>query len=575
MGSSSSLHLGFAPRTMRRTEEPRHESHRLRHFVFRIFVRPGSGEGPGRAQGLHEALRTEAKKHFDARRAELAKLKTPDDVRKRQEAIRAKFLESLGGFPEKTPLNAKVTGTLKADGYRVEKVVYESRPNHHVTGVAYVPDGKGPFPGVLIPCGHSANGKAAEAYQRVSILLAKHGFVVLCYDPIGQGERYQLLDRDGKPSIPSNTNEHTLIGIGAWLVGQSTATYRIWDGIRSIDYLASRPDVDAKKLGCAGNSGGGTLTAYLMALDDRIAAAVPSCYITSLEQLFATIGPQDAEQNILGQVAFGMEHADFALLRAPRPTLFAVATRDFFDIDGAWTAYREASKYYSILGHSERMAISEYDDTHGFTKPRREATLRWMRRWLQGVDDAPTEASFPVFKDADLRCTRSGQVLEDYQGISAYQMNAKFAAEMAPQREKFAKLTKAQQRDEVRRLLRLHEGKSESTLDQLAKSTTTRVPADIKLPIQQFDVVVHEGPVEAASQERFKEFEKSGRSFADFVFVSPRGMSMPAPTGKPRYFSHDFGESMLSLHLDRPCLENALPMCWRSSTAFRRRRLSD
>src|SRR5262245_30085863 len=190
---------------------------------------------------LHNHLLAEAQKHFDARREVIANLKTPDDIKKRQEYLRGKFLEALGGFPEKTPLNAKVVGTMKATGVRVEKVIYESRPQHHVTANFYVPDGKGPFPGVLVPCGHSANGKAAEAYQRVCILLAQHGMAVLCYDPIGQGERSQLLDKMGKPAIAGSTSEHTMVGVGALLVGQSTATYRIWDGIRSLDYLASRP----------------------------------------------------------------------------------------------------------------------------------------------------------------------------------------------------------------------------------------------------------------------------------------------------------------------------------------------
>src|SRR5262249_19210974 len=204
------------------------------------------------------------------------------DLKKRQESLRAKFIEALGGFPEKTPLNPRVAGSLSGDGFRVEKVIYESRPAHHVTAVVYIPEGKGPFPGVLVPCGHSDKGKAEEAYQRISILLAKHGFVVLCYDPIGQGERMQLLTPDGKPAIKGNTTEHTMAGIGALLVGWSCASFRIWDGIRSIDYLASRPEVDPTRLGCTGNSGGGTLTSYLMALDERIAAAAPSCHGTSL-----------------------------------------------------------------------------------------------------------------------------------------------------------------------------------------------------------------------------------------------------------------------------------------------------
>src|SRR5262249_23604046 len=273
---------------------------------------------------LHTYLLAECQKHFNARRQTIAALKTPDDIRRRQTELRERFIEALGGFPSKTPLNARTVGTLKGDGFRVERVVYESRSNHHVTALFYIPEGKAPFPGVLMPCGHSANGKAVEAYQRACILMAKNGLAVLCYDPIGQGERIQLLDRLGKPAIAGSTSEHTMAGVGALLVGSSTATYRIWDGIRSLDYLASRPEVDPKRLGCTGNSGGGTLTAYLMALDDRIVAAAPSCYITSLERLFATIGPQDAEQNITGQVAFSMEHADYLTMRAPRPTLVCV-----------------------------------------------------------------------------------------------------------------------------------------------------------------------------------------------------------------------------------------------------------
>ena len=162
------------------------------------------------------------------------------------------MIEALGGFPDKTPLNPQIVGKEQRDGYRVEKLIYESRPHHHVTSTLYVPDGKGPFPGCLMPIGHSVNGKAADYIQRGSILLAKNGIAVLTYDPIGQGERRQLLGVMNKAAIPSSTSEHTLIGVGALLVGQNTATYRIWDGIRGLDYLASRPEIDAKRLGCTG-----------------------------------------------------------------------------------------------------------------------------------------------------------------------------------------------------------------------------------------------------------------------------------------------------------------------------------
>ena len=382
---------------------------------------------------LYAYLQAEAKKHFDARRRVVAGLATPQEIRNRQQDLKRNFLAALGGLPEKTPLKPKVVGMLQGGGFRVEKVIYESRPNHHVTANLYLPDTQRPVPGVLLPCGHSDNGKAAEAYQRACILMAQNGMAVLCYDPIGQGERNQLLDESGKPAI-KGTSEHTMIGVGALLVGESTATYRIWDGIRSLDYLASRPEIDPQRLGCTGNSGGGTLTAYLMALDDRIAAAAPSCYLTTLEKLFATLGPQDAEQNITGQVAFGMEHADYITLRAPRPTLMCVATHDFFDIDGAWTTFREANMIYGKLGHGERIGLFEYPDKHGFSKPRREAAMRWLRRWLVGIDDAPTEGNFKTFTDAELQCTRSGQVLEDFHGKSAFHLNAEKASELTAKR---------------------------------------------------------------------------------------------------------------------------------------------
>src|SRR5688572_12724241 len=155
---------------------------------------------------LSNYLLFEAGKHFDARRQTIAGLKSPADLQRRQETLRAKFLEALGGFPEKTPLNARVVGQLRGDGFRVEKVIYESRPNHHVTAALYLPDGPGPFPGVLMPMGHSVNGKAAEYAQRGCILLAKNGLAALCYDPIGQGGRRQLLDRQGNPAVANSTS---------------------------------------------------------------------------------------------------------------------------------------------------------------------------------------------------------------------------------------------------------------------------------------------------------------------------------------------------------------------------------
>ncbi|HZT81961.1 MAG TPA: acetylxylan esterase, partial [Gemmataceae bacterium] len=539
-----------------------------------LTVLKGDGDVSPRKM-LYTYLQGEAKKHFDARRKAVAALKTPEDVRRRQKELRQKFVAALGGFPEKTPLSARVVGTLKGDGFRVEKVIYESRPRHHVTANFYLPEGKGPFPGVLVPCGHSANGKAAEAYQRACILMAKNGLAVLCYDPIGQGERVQLLDRQGKPAIAGSTSEHTMVGAGALLVGTSAATYRIWDGIRSLDYLASRPEVDPKRLGCTGNSGGGTLTAYLMALDDRIVAAAPSCYVTTLERLFATIGPQDAEQNITGQVAFGMEQTDYVTMRAPRPTLICTATQDFFDIQGSWTTFREAKLQYGLLGHGERVDLFEYNDKHGFSKPRREAAMRWMRRWLLNKDDAPAEEDFPIFKDAELQCTRTGQVLEDLRGKSAFDLNV----------DRLGLLAIARTKDPydppdaatVRRLLALPERASPAKLSEAGQVQRTghvirklvfETEPGIRAPALYFVPQKGNGPLplvlylngegKAAAARPGGPIEKLVRAGHRVLALDLRGTGETAPgtvpPNRPNYFGVEWKEAFLGLHLNRPLL---------------------
>jgi dipeptidyl aminopeptidase/acylaminoacyl peptidase len=246
---------------------------------------------------LYRALEEECAQALSARRKSVEQLQTPEAVRRRQQELRAKYLAALGPFPERTPLRARTIRTIAREGYRVENVVYESRPEHHVPANLYVPEGNGPFPGILFPLGHYSWPRAAEEYQRSCILLAKHGFVVLTYDPPGQGERHQLVAHVGPPAA-HGTTEHTLIDCGARLVGSCAANVWIWDAMRGLDYLESRPEVDLKRLGCAGNSGGGTTTALLMAADERVACAVPNCFITTWEKLYAAFGPQDGEANI-------------------------------------------------------------------------------------------------------------------------------------------------------------------------------------------------------------------------------------------------------------------------------------
>jgi dienelactone hydrolase len=546
----------------------------------RVLNPQDDADGPAPGTMLRLSLLEEARAAFDRRRKVIAAIKTPEDIARRQKELRAFFLQSLGDFPEKTPPNGRVVGAMPREGYRIEKVIFESRPKHHVTANLYLPDSKPPFPGVLLPCGHSDNGKAAETYQRAAILLARNGMAVLCYDPIGQGERYQLLDATGKPVI-RGTIEHTMAGIGALLVGRQEASYRIWDGIRALDYLASRAEVDPARLGCTGNSGGGTMTAYLMALDDRIAVAAPSCYITSLERLFVTAGPQDAEQNITGQVAAGMEHADYVTMRAPKPTLLSVGTRDFFDIHGSWDTFREVKLIYGRLGYGERMDLFESDEPHGFTGPRRTAVARWLRRWLLKADDAITEPDFPIASDAELQCTRSGQVMIDFpQEVSVFDLNIAQAKVLRSMRL-FAttQFSKSEFRGNVLRKLDLTGWRPRPVAPRVVESrdngsTVLRklvFGIDNRLSIPAIEVTATGRPTRGSTLVKVgadwqKELAQAGK-LADraaphgrLILVDPRGMGETTPRrGRdPERDFTDFGvdwqEAFLALHLDRSLL---------------------
>lgn len=125
-----------------------------------------------------------------------------------------------------------------------------------------------------------------------------------------------------------------------------------------------------------------------------------------------TIGPQDAEQNIFGQLAWGMDHADYCLIRAPKPTLLCVATRDFFDSNDSWASYRVAKQAFGVLGRSEAMGLVEVSEEHGFTKPLREASVRWMLRWLKKRDEPIEEpADLEVLTAEEMRCLPQGEVM--------------------------------------------------------------------------------------------------------------------------------------------------------------------
>ncbi|MFO0953765.1 MAG: acetylxylan esterase [Isosphaeraceae bacterium] len=339
------------------------------------------------------------------RRARFAQVASKADLESLQNSLRSTFLKLLGGLPRREGGDVPrvtVTGQVDGDGYTLEKLAYESFPGYFVPALLYRPKrAEGRAPGVLSPCGHSAVGKAADDYQILHVNLAKRGCVVLTYDPVGQGERSQFWDAARKRTrFNLGCGEHAVIGNALYLLGGSLATYRIWDGMRGLDLLASLPEVDPARLGCVGNSGGGTLTSYISALDPRVAVAAISCYITTLPRRMANRIQEDPssdpEQDIHGFVSEGIDHAGLLALRAPKPTLVCSARLDFFPIEGARASFVEAKRLYETAGAGDRIAQAESPARHGLTLPLREAVYGWFGRWLLNQGDGSPEREIPV-----------------------------------------------------------------------------------------------------------------------------------------------------------------------------------
>lgn len=395
----------------------------------------GSSEG-----GLRALLDEIAKGYFRDREQQIASIRTPDQLRARQQRVRETVLRGFDGWPEKTPLKPRIVGVLEREGYRVEKLVFESMPGFYVTANVYVPTaaeyGPGPFPAVLGTAGHANEGKASATYQHGWIGLVKRGFLVLAYDPVGQGERVQYINEETGDSLVGNgTREHIMLGMVALLTGSNFARYEIWDGIRAVDYLLTRQDVDGDRLAVVGNSGGGTQSAYLNLLEPRLATASPSCYITSWRHLWHDPGPQDAEQVFVDFVKDGFDFADFLTAWAPRPVQMLAAIQDFFPIAGAREAFAETQKLYALMGAREKAGYFEYDDTHGWSKPRREATYRWLDQWLYDRGESAPEPELTPEEEKTLHVTTNGQVLMSLGGKSLQQIMRERAAGLLENRK--------------------------------------------------------------------------------------------------------------------------------------------
>ncbi len=375
-----------------------------------------------------------AEPYFRVRSRQREAISDPQAWKREKNRLRACMIDALGGMFARSPLNPRIVGEEDFGDFRLQRLIFESVPGLWVTANVYLPARiAGRAPAILVPCGHAQDGKAAEKYRRLCINLALKGYMVLIYDPIGQGERHMYLAEDGSWLMRSCTVEHTHLAVQLATVGLSLAKFMVWESMRAVDYLLSRPDVDPRRIGCTGCSGGGTNTAYVAALDERIKVAAPVCYITSLWERQRSELIADYEQNLRAQIVRGPDHHDMLSMVAPRPLRILAAAKDFFPLPGAEESYEAAKRIYRLYGVEDRIDLFVADVDHGYHEPLRRAAYEWFNRWLE-VDADDEEAEFDLPDAQTTLCLPDGQVPQENTFRAVLHQAREYAAALAPTR---------------------------------------------------------------------------------------------------------------------------------------------
>lgn len=354
----------------------------------------------------------------------IASISSLNEWKNWQAKAKEKLMKVVGPFPEKTPLNAKITAKHKGNGFKFENIVFESQPGLYVSGTLFIPDGaKSNTPAIIYCSGHTPLAYRAPTYQHVILNLVKKGFIVFGFDPLGQGERLEYFNHEtNEDQVGGPTKQHSYPGAQAFIVGSSQARHMIWDGIRAVDYLMTRKEVDPKRIGITGRSGGGTQSFYIAAFDERINASAPENYITNFKRLMLTHGPQDAEQNFYHAIAEGLDHPDLMIVRAPKPNLLISTTRDMFNIEGVRETSQQVQKIYDAYGVPDNFQKIEDDDGHASTKKNRERMYAFFRKHLN-LPGPVVDQDIDTLSMEILQVSPTGQLVTSYNGKTTYDLN--------------------------------------------------------------------------------------------------------------------------------------------------------
>ncbi len=324
---------------------------------------------------------------------------TPEAWQAMRPRLKRELFSMLGLWPvpERTPLQARITGTLEREGgVFIEKLHFQSRPGLYVTGNLYRPQEiSGRLPAVLYVCGHASGGRdgCKTMFQEHGLWYARNGYICLIIDTLQLGEIAGI--------------HHGTYRYGRWWwqsIGYTPAGVECWNGIRAIDYLTSRPDVDPERIGVTGISGGGAATFWIAAADDRFACAVPISGMSDLESYVAHKVVNGHCDCMFMINTDRWEWSTIAMLVAPRPLLFANSDKDsIFPMDGNRRIIERLRQFYSMLGSPRNVAEHISQGGHGDRSDLRIATYRWMNAHLKHDTGPVVEATDPPIDGKRLR----------------------------------------------------------------------------------------------------------------------------------------------------------------------------
>ena len=345
---------------------------------------------------------------------------TVEELQSHSAQMRAQWLENIGGLPEcDMPLDARVVRRQELREFTLESILVRSCTGSFISASMYLPRGiTYPAPAILFVCGHTPAGRMGEIYQTVCQILARAGLVVFAMDPPGQGERAHFYDPEtGEYVIKRSVRDHDACGIPSIATGKFLLRYFLGDEMRAVDYMLTRPEIDPKRIGITGCSGGGTQTAAMMACDPRLAAAAPCAFITTRREIMHSGKPQDAVQIWPGITEMGFDHVTPFMIFAPKPATILALKYDFFPIEGTRETFAQAKRFYGLYGKEENLRMYEEEYIHSYTPSQAVQAAEFFTEVFYGEKRTVSKDNLQMLPEEEMYASPTGQIHADFPDV--------------------------------------------------------------------------------------------------------------------------------------------------------------